>query len=37
MSHIHSHDFVENYEELVGFGLNRDTDEKTIIFYLQKF
>ncbi len=34
---IHSHEFVENYDELVGFGLDRGTDEKTIIFYLQKF
>ena len=37
MSYIHSHDFVENYDELVGFGLDRETDERTIIFYLQKF
>ncbi len=34
---IHSHEFVENYDELVGFGLDRETDEKTIIYYLQKF
>ena len=34
---IHSHDFVETYQGLVGFGLDRETDEKTIIYYLQKF
>ena len=33
----HSHDFVENYESLVGFGLDRQTDENTIVYYLQKF
>ena len=33
---VHSHDFVESYEGLVGFGLNRETDEHTIIYYLQK-
>jgi hypothetical protein len=32
----HSHNFVENYEGLVGFGLNRETNENTIIYYLQK-
>ena len=34
---IHSHDFVETYKGLVGFGADRRTDENTIIFYLQKF
>jgi hypothetical protein len=34
---LHSHDFVETYEGLVGFGLNRKTDENTVIYYLQKF
>jgi hypothetical protein len=34
---LHSHDFVETYQGLVGFGLNRETDENTIIYYLQKF
>ena len=33
----HSHDFVESYNGLVGFGSNRNTDENTIIYYLQKF
>ena len=34
---LHSHDFVETYSELVGFGLDRQTDENTVIYYLQKF
>lgn len=33
----HTHDFVENYDGLVGFGLNRETDENTVRYYLQKF
>ena len=33
----HSHDFVETYDGLVGFGLDRTTDENTVICYLQKF
>ncbi len=33
----HSHQFVETYDGLVGFGLNRETDENTVICYLQKF
>lgn len=33
----HSHAFVETYDGLVAFGLNRETDENTIIYYLQKF
>jgi hypothetical protein len=34
---LHSHDFVENYRGLVGFGADRETDENTLIYYLQKF
>ncbi|MDA8138664.1 MAG: cytoplasmic protein [Desulfobacteraceae bacterium] len=33
----HAHTFVETYQELVGFGLNRTMDENAVIFYLQKF
>ena len=33
----HSHNFVEIYEGLIGFGLDRKTDENTVICYLQKF
>lgn len=32
----HSHDFVENYTGLVGFGLDRATDEATVRVYVQK-
>ncbi len=31
------HRFVEKYEGLVGFGLDRETDEATVIVFLQKF
>ena len=33
----HNHKFVDEYDGLVGFGFNRETDEKTITYYLQKF
>ena len=33
----HTHHFVETYKGLVGFGYNRQTDENTVIYYLQKF
>ncbi|MCF8063338.1 MAG: cytoplasmic protein [Deltaproteobacteria bacterium] len=33
----HSHRFVEEYDGLVGFGLDRETDENTVVYYLQKF
>ncbi|CAB5079953.1 hypothetical protein D3OALGA1CA_86 [Olavius algarvensis associated proteobacterium Delta 3] len=33
----HSHEFVETYDDLIGFGLDRTTDENTLIVYLQKF
>jgi hypothetical protein len=33
----HTHQFIERYEGLVGFGLDRETDENTLICYLQKF
>ena len=33
----HSHEFVEKYDGLIGFGLDRETDENTVICYLQKF
>jgi hypothetical protein len=34
---VHSHEFVETYKGMVGFGMDRQTDENTIIYYLQKF
>ncbi len=33
----HSHNFVNEYQGLVGFGLDRETDEKSLMVYLQKF
>jgi len=33
----HSHEFVEKYTGLVGFGLDRETDEYSITYYVQKF
>ena len=36
MAH-HSHNFIETYQGLVAFGFDRETDENTIIYYLQKF
>lgn len=33
----HSHRFVEGYEGLPGFGMDRKSDEATITWYLQKF
>jgi peptide methionine sulfoxide reductase MsrA len=33
----HSHNFVESHQGLIGFGADRQTDENTIIYYLQKF
>ena len=34
---MHTHDFVETYKGLVGYGFDRETDENTVIYYLQKF
>ena len=33
----HTHDFVNQYQGLVGFGLDRETDENSLMVYLQKF
>lgn len=34
----HTHNFVNNYDkENIAFGLDRETDEKSLIAYLQKF
>jgi hypothetical protein len=33
----HSHNFVENYDGVGAFGWNRETDEETLKYYLQKF
>ena len=36
-SPAHAHRFVEEYDGFVGFGLDRPTDENTVVYYLQKF
>jgi hypothetical protein len=33
----HTHHFVDDYQGLVGFGLDRETDERSLMIYLQKF
>ena len=33
----HSHRFVDDYDGLIGFGFEREVDEYTITYYLQKF
>ena len=33
----HSHRFVEEYDGLVGFGLDREANEHTLTYYIQKF
>ena len=33
----HSHTFVEKYKGHVGFGFERQVDEFTLTYYLQKF
>ena len=33
----HTHRFVEEYDGLVGFGFDREVDECTLTYYLQKF
>ncbi|OQY12081.1 MAG: cytoplasmic protein [Desulfobacteraceae bacterium 4572_19] len=33
----HSHNFVENYSGIGAFGMDRKSDEETLMVYLQKF
>lgn len=33
----HSHTFVDAYDGMVGFGFDRETNENTLIYCLQKF
>jgi hypothetical protein len=33
----HSHRFVEEYDGFVGMGFSQEVDEKTLVYYLQKF
>lgn len=32
-----SHNFIHTYKGMGAFGIDRETDEETIMFYLQKF
>ncbi len=32
-----THDFIHGYKGLGAFGMDRETDEETVMFYLQKF
>ncbi len=32
-----THNFIQNYKGLAAFGMDRETDEETVMFYLQKF
>ncbi len=33
----HKHSFVEEYDGMVAFGLSREVDENSLMYYLQKF
>lgn len=33
----HSHRFIEEFDGFIGFGLNRESDMDTVVYYLQKF
>jgi hypothetical protein len=33
----HHHTFVEEYDGMVAFGFSREVDEKSLMYYLQKF
>lgn len=33
----HQHNFVDSYDEMVAFGFSREVDEKSLMYYLQKF
>ena len=33
----HNHNFVETYDGLVGYGYDRESNENTLAYYLQKF
>lgn len=34
---MHNHTIVEEYDGMVAFGLSREVDEKSLMYYLQKF
>ncbi len=33
----HKHTFVDAYDGIVAFGFSREVDEKSLMYYLQKF
>ncbi|MFP3981167.1 MAG: cytoplasmic protein [Desulfobacterales bacterium] len=33
----YTHEFVETYDGLLGFGWQRETDEQTLVCYMQMF
>ncbi len=33
----HSYKFIDEFKGFVGFGLSRESNENTVIYYLQKF
>lgn len=33
----HQHTFVDTYDGMVAFGFSREVDEKSLMYYLQKF
>ncbi len=33
----HHHAFVDEYDGMVAFGFSREVDEKSLMYYLQKF
>ena len=33
----HTHYFVDSYDGLVGYGYDRESNENTLVYYLQKF
>ncbi len=32
-----THDFIHTYQDLGAYGMDRQTDEETVMFYLQRF
>lgn len=37
MTSKHRHNFVDQYDGMVAFGFSREVDEKSLMYYLQKF
>ena len=32
-----THQFIQEYKGIAAFGMDRESDEETVMFYLQKF